>query len=385
MNKKGFTLVELIVSIVLVSIVLIALIGSLLQIRSAYAVVHDNSDVIVYTSSISRVINSDINENNGIKYISCETDGKKCSLILGNDDRRELIITENDKILGDEDDVVHSNNKTTLKYMDTTLYDKTNNENDKKLLYIRTLELDKYQNNVSRALTTSGYNFYDMSATQYEYFNDASDYIDAFSTLTIRLLDGINMDVSKYDITLYGAGRYDYSKYTGKVYRIDLDNDGADTAGTTSIDEVFGVGFFKAESAHKKKDQIKKITIPTKTVGGVPMAFLGYFYEPYGLGVQTQIIDSQGNIFASPRTFKNDVILNEESTGRVYAKWEALGEGYSVNIILYCTGGGPCPMCTTPKCQHEPTSCRPPACMPKIQQEKMLQNGKMLLLMVSKV
>ena len=59
MNKKGFTLVELIVSIVLVSIVLIALIGSLLQIRSAYAVVHDNSDVIVYTSSISRVINSD--------------------------------------------------------------------------------------------------------------------------------------------------------------------------------------------------------------------------------------------------------------------------------------------------------------------------------------
>ena len=69
-NRKGFTLVELIVSIVLVSVVLVALVGSLLQLRSAYTVVHENSDVIVYTSSISRVINSDINDNNGetIKY-----------------------------------------------------------------------------------------------------------------------------------------------------------------------------------------------------------------------------------------------------------------------------------------------------------------------------
>ena len=91
MNKKGFTLIELVVSIVLVSIILITLIGSLLQLRNAYTVVHENSDVIVYTSSISRVINSDINDNNGIKFVSCETDGRKCSLILGNDERRELL------------------------------------------------------------------------------------------------------------------------------------------------------------------------------------------------------------------------------------------------------------------------------------------------------
>ena len=47
--------------------------------------------IIIYTSSISRVINSDINDNNGIKFVSCETDGRKCSLILGNDERRELL------------------------------------------------------------------------------------------------------------------------------------------------------------------------------------------------------------------------------------------------------------------------------------------------------
>ena len=219
--------------------------------------------------------------------------------------------------------------------MDTTTYDKTNNENDKILIYIRTLEIDKYENSVSQAVTSNGHGFYDMSATQYEYFDNNSNYIDAFTTLTIRILDGINLDISQYDITLYGAGRYDYSKYTGKVYKIDLDNNGADTAGTTSIDEVFGVGFFKAESAHTKKDQIQKISITTKTVNGKPQAFLGYFYVPYGVGVEMQIIDSQGKIFASPRTFKNDVILNEETTGRVYAKWEDLDEGYE---IIECEG-----------------------------------------------
>ena len=211
MNKKGFTLIELIVSIVLVSVILVALIGSLLQLRNAYSVVHENSDVIVYTSSISRVINSDINDNNGIKYVSCEPSGKKCSIILGNDERRELLITDNDKIIDDTElEITHSNNKTTLKYLNTTKYDKTNNENDKTILYIRTLEVDKYENSTTQITTTKGYGFYDMSATQYEYFEDEEENnIEAFTTITIRLLDGINMDVSKYDITLYGAGRYD--------------------------------------------------------------------------------------------------------------------------------------------------------------------------------
>ena len=328
MNKRGFTLIELVVSIVLVSIILVALIGSLLQLRNAYTVVHENSDVIVYTSSISRVINSDINDNNGIKFVSCETDGRKCSLILGNDERRELVITDNDKILDDTDlGIEHSNNKTTLKYLDTTKYDKTNNEEDKKLLYIRTLEIDKYQNETSGVTTTEGYGFYDMSATQYEYFENASENnIEAFTTITIRLLDGINMDVSKYDITLYGAGRYDYSNYVGRVYSIDLDNSEAETAGTTSIDEVFGVGYFVAESPHRKRDQITSIEIPTKS----GKAFLGYYYKPYGVNVETKVIDSGGNIVSSSRQFKNDVKLNEETTGHVYAKWGDCELGFKI-------------------------------------------------------
>ena len=327
-NKKGFTLIELAVSIVLVSIVLVALIGSLLQIRDAYSVVHENSDVIVYTSSISRVINSDINDNNGIKYVNCSQEGRKCSIILGNDERRELEITEDitDNVGDTETNILHSNNKSTLKYLDTTKYDKTNNPNDKEIVYIRTLELDKYDNETTKVVTSKGYNFADMSASQYEYFENSGNDIEAFTTIEIKLLDGINMDISDYNITLYGAGKYDYSNYVGRIYHIDLNNNEADTAGTTSIDEVFGVGFYKAESNHRKEDEINKIKIPTKE----GQAFLGYYYKPAGVTVETKVIDSGGNIVASNRTFKESVELNKEETGVVLAKWGDCEEGFHI-------------------------------------------------------
>ena len=51
MNKKGFTLIEIIVSIVLVSVVLVSLLASLIQLRKTYSVIHEDSDIIVYSSS----------------------------------------------------------------------------------------------------------------------------------------------------------------------------------------------------------------------------------------------------------------------------------------------------------------------------------------------
>ena len=58
-SKKGFTLIELIISIVLVSIVMISLLSSLIQLRKTYNTIHENSDILVYSSSIARVINND--------------------------------------------------------------------------------------------------------------------------------------------------------------------------------------------------------------------------------------------------------------------------------------------------------------------------------------
>ena len=132
MKKKGFTLIEVIVSIVLVSVVLVSLIASLIQLKNTYDVIHENSDVLVYSSSATRVINNDLMSNNGIKFAACSEDGKSCDLILGNDERRRLEITEEEKTLPrvgkEKDTVTHKNVRSTLKYSDTTEYSKTKDE-----------------------------------------------------------------------------------------------------------------------------------------------------------------------------------------------------------------------------------------------------------------
>ena len=336
MRKNGFTLIEVIVSVVLVSVVMVSLLGSLIQIRQTYTLIHENSDVLVYSSSISRVINNDLMSNNGIRYSTCNTEGTKCSIILGNDSRRELELFTDEVDLGTDKNINHDNIKTTLRYSDTTKYENNNrtNEDDKEIVYIRTLELDKYTNEETGQITASGYNFYDMNTTQYEHSSDevGNNMIDVFTTIKIRLYDGISYDNSRYDVVLYASGRYDYSSLVGKAYRIKLDNDGATTAGTTSIDEVFGVGYYESESVHNNSNLIKKITIPTKDGGSSNMAFLGYYYVPAGVSVETQIIDASGAIIASSRLFKNNVDLVEAASGlaRVYAKWGDCSEGFEI-------------------------------------------------------
>ena len=162
MKKQGFTLIEVVVSIVLVSIVMISLLSSLLQLRSTYSVIHEDSDIIVYSSSISRVINNDIAKNNRIRYISCNVEKTNCDLILGNDSRRVLEISKEE--ISDPVDTTHQNIKTTLRYIDNT------DKNNKKLVYIRTLELDRYSKDGK--VNTKGYNFLDINPIQYEHYND---------------------------------------------------------------------------------------------------------------------------------------------------------------------------------------------------------------------
>ena len=94
MNKKGFTLVEVIVSIVLVSVILISLMATLIKLRNTYGEVHKNTDVLIYGSSLSRVINNDLMDKNGIRHTSCDTNGLNCDFILGNDEQRRLEIVE---------------------------------------------------------------------------------------------------------------------------------------------------------------------------------------------------------------------------------------------------------------------------------------------------
>ena len=94
MNKKGFTLIEVIVSVVLVSIVMVSLTATLVEIKKKSTTVSTNTDAVVYSSIISRVINSDIARHNGIKFIECEPNGGKCGLVLGDNKKRTLEILD---------------------------------------------------------------------------------------------------------------------------------------------------------------------------------------------------------------------------------------------------------------------------------------------------
>ena len=311
MNKKGFTLIEVIVSIVLVSVVLVSMMATLLRLRDTYSIIHDNSDVIVYSSSIARVINNDLNNNNGIRYATCSNNGKECDLILGNDDRRKLEIIKEETYIGEEKDVEHTKIKTTLKYTNTTV--------DNELLYIRTLELDKYQNTKTRVITTNGYIFYDMYANQYDYDSDSGKIqADVITRLDIRLYDGYNVDDERYNIILYASGRYDYSSIVGKTYLITLDSADADIDGTQGLDEVFGVGFFEAETNHTKVNMISEIRKPKKGT----LAFAGFYLVNPNDTLGEVIIDSTGNIAVSSRKFKTDSLLR--------AKWEECVGGYEI-------------------------------------------------------
>ena len=342
MNKKGFTLVEVIVSVVLVSVIMVSMLASLVKLRDTYTVIHENSDVIVYTSSIARVINNDLMKNNGIRYSSCTMDGRKCELILGNDSKRRIDILEEgaEVDLGDysNKNIIHERITTTLRYTDTT---KAENEDIGNLIYIRTLTLDKYTNTKTDVVTTEGYNFYDMSSPDQKlYYQNGTNYVDAITILNIRIWDGKSSDSTKYDIALYTSGRYDESGLVGKTYKVELDTNGAHESGTLEIDEVFGVAYFNSEKSHSTSNIIRTIEIPKKKdENGVQMAFLGYYYYKVGDTIGSQVIDSTGRIVASSRHFRNDIVLSEEEIGsyeRVSALWGACTNGYEVNAQGEC-------------------------------------------------
>ena len=106
-------------------------------------------------------------------------------------------------------------------------------------------------------------------------------------------------------------------------FKVTLNNQSATTAGTGSIYEDYGVGWYSNSSL---STSISSITKPTKN----GYTFGGYWTSKNGEG--TQIINSSGNI-------KSGKESSFTSNTTLYAKWTECGKGY------YCTGGEkiPCP------------------------------------------
>ena len=337
MKKKGFTLVEVIISIILVSVVLVSLLATLVKLRETYSVIHENSDVVVYSSSVARVINNDFVMNNGIRFIECNSQGTLCDITLGNDEKRRLEIktdtkTRNSRTADKENSlkVVVSNKRTSLVYWNTSLSEKTGHEEDKDLIYIKTLEQEtstSYEKDSSGLDTnkvhltrTDGYAFEYMECDQVKY-EDASasgNLVDLMTLITVKVDDGSKAGTNKYDISLYASGRYDESKIIGQRYTIALDyGDDVISTGTTSIDEVYGVAYYVYNPTTASYDRKDVIDVPKRQ----NYVFLGYFYKKNGSTTEQQVIDSTGRIVASTRTFQSNVVKGNNGRSEVYAKY----------------------------------------------------------------
>ncbi len=118
--------------------------------------------------------------------------------------------------------------------------------------------------------------------------------------------------------TYFASSTTIYAYWISNVYTITLNNQSATSAGTTTIYEKYGVGYYSNSSA---TTSITSITVPTKT----GYTFGGYYTSTGGSG--TQIITSTGSISASNTKFTSNTTL--------YAKW--VTETY--NIVFNTTGG----------------------------------------------
>lgn len=207
MNKNGFTLVELIVSIVLVSIVLVSMTGTLVKLKQTYNIVNEDADARIYGATISKIINDDFLKNNGIRDISCSNDEdmSSCEIVLGTNQKRTLEILRN--TIPNDKETIYENGKNigTKTYEKTTLRYSDSTTGAVKTLLIKTIELIVKSNNEvdNNLVNTYGYKFTDLSVKTYKYKNiDDYDITDKITHIIIGLSN------EKYNIDLYSSGTY---------------------------------------------------------------------------------------------------------------------------------------------------------------------------------
>lgn len=201
MNKKGFTTIEIIVSISLVSIILIPLLVSLVKLREDYSKVNDDSDVRILGSSIVRTINNDIKQNGGIKSITCPQE-TMCTITLNNDETRQLTLRENEETQNlditspDVTKLQKTIKRTTLEYKNTT----TNKKIMTKTLSSETLKTTYNDSNKERTIeNTDNYHITHLTFKSNTYtVPKKENTTQKLYTITIHMSD------TKYNINVYG-------------------------------------------------------------------------------------------------------------------------------------------------------------------------------------
>lgn len=215
MKRNGFTLIELMVSIVLVTIVLASMSVALIKLKDTYNKTNDKTDIDIVSSSITRVIGNDIADNGGIRQ-AIKIDDTTLELFLKNGKRRTIKIENLD---GYKTECLYNNNvdeptsgasdnsdslgtrridKSTLKYIDST-------DDTEQILYIKTIDYTCHNNERKckskvideECTSTTGNKFIGMNLVEKNtyYIEDSSYDIVGSATpaeLSIRLNDSKN-------------------------------------------------------------------------------------------------------------------------------------------------------------------------------------------------
>ncbi|MEG1015576.1 MAG: prepilin-type N-terminal cleavage/methylation domain-containing protein [Bacilli bacterium] len=92
-SKKGFTLLELLVSMALLSLILIFLLNMLIKLKDVNIVNKTSLDFSVSQALNSKEINGDIYKNKGIKSV-LTTNKYLLEFTLGDESKRKLIIED---------------------------------------------------------------------------------------------------------------------------------------------------------------------------------------------------------------------------------------------------------------------------------------------------
>ena len=128
MNKKGFTLIELITTFALASVIIVILINIVVVMKNIYSKDDLKTKLLINQSSLSHALNSKLNNDLIDSYISCSSTGFCYKFNLVDGSEIELKITENIIKFGDyvyklEDGVEINNPSITKKTIPSTNID----------------------------------------------------------------------------------------------------------------------------------------------------------------------------------------------------------------------------------------------------------------------
>lgn len=202
MNKNGFTLVEILVSISLIAVVLVTMMSTLVKLKEVYGSISNDTDIMVQGSSLVRTISDDIISRGGMTGAptcstpSCSTTScTLCTFNLRDGSKRNLTLYVQTITTGTGPK--YETNRSTIEYMDTT-DDEQNNWNR---LAIKTITNSTIKTVSGDFVQSSRYYFSEISSDEKTY----GDHHIYKITVKAENKDANEDADRKYDLIIYSS------------------------------------------------------------------------------------------------------------------------------------------------------------------------------------